>query len=138
MLSLEGLLNNNMDIFTSSSGLFDECISIVAPTFQGQYCSVFFKIEEGTDRGNQRDGDGHTFKLPRAGFCIPSSCSSLDFRSSVSQLITRNTLITNSTSSIVTITDENYCYTKKKLESSTSKFDGPDIAVTYMHFLNKY
>jgi len=118
-------------LFTPSTGLFDACIFSEAPTFEGQYCSAFFKVEQGIGREKQRDGDGYTFKLPRVGFCIPSSCSSSDFRSSVSQLIARNALVTNTTSAIVTITDENYCFTKKKIMESSafSQFDGPGIAV---------
>lgn len=140
MLSLDGLSLNYMEAFTSSPGLFDPCLSIEAPTFQGQYCSAFFKTEEGIERDKQRDGDDYTFKLPRVGFCIPSSCSSSDFRSSVSQLINKNAaLVTNRTSSIVIITDENYCFTKKKISESSaySQFDGPDIAVLYstLHYL---
>ncbi len=79
----------------------------------------------------QQNSDGHTFKLPRVGFCIPSSCSSSDFRSSVSQMIDRKSLAVsnvNVNSSIVTINDENYCYTRNKIEQA-AQFDGPDIAV---------
>jgi len=77
----------------------------------------------------QQNSDGHTFKLPRVGFCIPSSCSSSDFRSSVSQMIDRKSLaVSNVNSSIVTINDENYCYTRNKIEQA-AQFDGPDIAV---------
>ncbi len=129
-LSLDGLLNS-IEAFTSSPGLFDECLSIEAPTFQGQFCSVFFKNEEGMDKDKQRDGDDHTFKFPRVGFCCPSSCTSSDLRSSVSQLIARNALAINTTSIIATVTDEHHCYTKKKTELSASQFDGPDFAALY-------
>lgn len=79
----------------------------------------------------ERDGDENTFKLPRVGFCIPSSCNSSDFRSSVKQLVSKKALTHNLTSSIVVITDENYCYTQKKIDSGP-QFDGPDIAVLYL------
>ena len=79
----------------------------------------------------ERDGDENTFKLPRVGFCIPSSCNSSDLRSSVKQFVARKALIHNQTSSIVVITDENYCYTQRKIDS-VPQFDGPDIAVLYL------
>jgi len=42
ILSLEGL--KNIEVFSTSPGLFDECLSIEAPSsFQGQYCSAFFQ-----------------------------------------------------------------------------------------------
>jgi len=78
----------------------------------------------------ERDGAENTFKLPRVGFCIPSSCNSSDLRSSVKQLVARQALTLNLTSSIVVITDENYCYTQRKIDS-VPQFDGLDIAVLY-------
>ncbi len=133
LLSLEGL-SNNTEVFTSSAGLFDECLAIEAPSFQGKYCSTFFKKEAILDenifnvsnRGMNERGR-QTYRLPQVGFCIPSSCTSLDLRSAVSQLIASKS---NGTSFVVTITDENYCYTQKKMVS-TPQFDGPDIAVMY-------
>ena len=112
LLSLESLLLEDIDIFTSSPGLFDECVAVEGPSFQGQYCSLFFEME-----------DKETILLPRVGFCIPSSGSAKDLRVSVAQLIT-DTKISNRS----LITDENYCFTRKKIDS-TPEFDGPDIAV---------
>lgn len=136
LLSFESL--KNFDVFSTSAGLYDECLSIESPaSFQGQYCSAFFERNgnpDDTQASNsmvfkERDGDGTTFLLPRIGFCIPSSCNPSDFRLSVSQLV--STLMighsNNRTSSIITIVnDENYCYTRKKIES-TPKFDWLDI-----------
>lgn len=73
--------------------------------------------------------------LPSVDFCIPSSCSVEDFRSAIAQLVGSGT-IGNITSeegvvyhtSIVTKTDDKYCYTKKKV-AAAPEFDGPDIAV---------
>lgn len=113
-LSLDGLKNMD-ESFTSSPGLFDECLAVKAPLFQGQYCSLFF----------EKEGIKETFLLPRIGFCIPSSCSAQDLEVSVAHLLTKADL--DSQSSLV-ITDENYCYTREDIES-TPKFDGPVIAV---------
>ena len=139
VMTMEGF--KNFEVFSSSPGLFDECLSVESsPTnysFQGQYCSAFFKqvpissTSESKDVVNaEQNGDGGTYWLPRIGFCIPSSCSPSDFRSSVSQWIAHNALGANQTSLIITINDENYCYTKKKVDS-TPQFDGPSIAVFY-------
>ena len=136
-LSLEGL--NNFNVFSSSPGLFDECLSVEASTFQGQYCSAFFQTEILLRENNnsimesvapkERVGDENTFKLPRVGFCIPSSCSPSEFRSSVSQLINNyNNSKAMDDTFIVTITDENFCYTKKKIESYP-RLDGPSIFI---------
>lgn len=137
LLSVKGL--KNKDTFTTSPGLFEECLSTesLPNSFQGQFCSIFFKIEPDMNTKTdykvikERDGDENTFKLPRVGFCIPSSCSSSDFRSSVKQFVVRKALTLNLTSSIVVITDENYCYTQRKIDSAP-QFDGPDIAVLYL------
>ncbi len=136
LLSLESL--KNFYVFSTSAGLYDECLSIESPTysFQGQYCSAFFERSRNPDDANaksmvfkERDGDGTTFLLPRIGFCIPSSCNPSDFRLSVSQLISSLMIghDSNGTSSVITIVnDGNYCHTRKKIES-TPKFDWLDI-----------
>ena len=134
LMTLEGI--NNFDVFAPSPGLFDECLSVESPySFQGQYCSAFFIIvpinnnEESKGMAEaEKDGDAITYQLPRIGFCLPSSCSPSDFRSSVRQWITRNS-DANRTSLIVTINDANYCYTRKKVDSITPPFDGPTITV---------
>ncbi len=124
-----------MEVFILSPGLFDECLAIEAPSFQGKYCSAFFKKEAKIDDNILKvsnrglNGDGKTYRLPQVGFCIPSSCSLSDLRSAVSQLIASKSNAT-SFSLAVTITDENYCYTQKKNDSAP-QFDGPDIAVMY-------
>jgi len=129
---------NNFDGFSSSPGLFDECLSVEAPNFQGQYCSAFFQKEillNNNSKSNmkfaskERVGDENTFKLPRVGFCIPSSCSPSEIRSSVSQLIKNNkNFKAVDDAFIVTITDGNFCYTKKKIESYP-QLDGPSIFI---------
>jgi hypothetical protein len=67
--------------------------------------------------------DAMAFILPSLSLCIPSSCSASDLGQSVAEII-GNYVIGNQ--SIVTIADENYCYTE---DNSPIKFDGPDIAV---------
>ena len=76
LLSVEGL--KNKDTFTSSPGLFDECLAIESPySFQGQFCSVFFQLEPDIGIENHKKvikeqvGDENTFYLPRVGFCLP-------------------------------------------------------------------
>lgn len=143
----------NMDVFTTSPGLFDLCLAVESPYhFHGQYCSVFFKEEHPTisktesrvmnkSRVVQIKGDGNTYTLPRVGFCIPSSCSPLDFRSAVAKMIahsiddlknysenSQQTSYNNSHPNLVVIADENYCYTKEKIAESTAKFDELTIA----------
>ena len=81
-----------------------------------------------------RDTDYYSRQLLSMDYCIPSSCSAEDFRSSIAQLIGSKT-IDNITydgviyyNSMVTLTDERYCYTQEKTEAA-SNLDGLDIAV---------
>ena len=91
---------------------------------------VLNKLFEGSVRG-VRDrvepklsgSDAMVFILPSLGLCIPSSCSASDLGQSVAKLV-GSYVIANQ--SIVTIADENYCYTE---DDSPTSFDGPDIAV---------
>lgn len=155
LLSFEGL--RNMDVLTTSPGLFDECLSVESPhDFNSQYCSVFFKeehptiLETGSHDMNKTSvvhltGDGYTYTLPRVGFCIPSSCSPLDFRSTVTKMIaysiddfenysedSRKTSYNTSHRVLVAITDKNYCYTKEKITESAARFDQLTIAFMYI------
>ena len=91
-----------------------------------------------------RDTDINSKNLPSVDFCIPTSCSMEDFRSLVVQLI-GSRAIGNITyegnfyyTSMVAVTDKNYCYTKEKI-NATPKFDGADITVMYNRIiLNLY
>ncbi|XP_059352860.1 nose resistant to fluoxetine protein 6-like isoform X2 [Daphnia carinata] len=81
-----------------------------------------------------RDTDRYSRYLSALDYCIPSSCSAEDFRWSIAQLI-GGRAIDNTTyegnsyyTSMVAVSDENYCYTKEKI-TATPSFDGPDIAV---------
>lgn len=67
--------------------------------------------------------DAMAFILPSLSLCIPSSCSASDLGQSLANII-GSYVIGNQ--SIVTIADENYCYTEDNLPVS---LDGPDIAV---------
>ncbi len=127
-----------MEVFQTSPGLFDECLYVKTPSFKGQYCSAFFRSKAGDEPAKviEQEGDRWTANGPnRVGFCIPSSCSASDFRSSVAQ-ITRKALEGNHTSSIIILTDENYCYTQKKIDSAP-EFDGLDITFLYKPKLNE-
>lgn len=134
---IEGF-KNNFDVFSSSPGLFDECLLVESPySFQGQYCSAFFKelsISDSDDRSKlvvARESDGPMHRLPRIGFCISSSCSPSYFRSSVSQWITRNALKTNQTSLIVTINDDTATALRRKW------IQLPNGMVLQLQFCNK-
>ena len=70
--------------------------------------------------------DALNYVLPSFPLCLPSSCSASDLGQSVAQLI-GSYVIANQ--SIVTITDENYCFTQDDQDSPS--FDGADIAVMY-------
>lgn len=131
-------------------------------SFQGQYCTVFFQSElvtpgelDDTYKSDQEfDGlqslrrllFGPKLKMPKvrntnpaskhlmgADFCIPSSCSVEDFRSSVAQLVgsraSGNTTVDGIFyyKSVVTIADDKYCYTKEKT-ATTPQFNGADIS----------
>ena len=81
-----------------------------------------------------KDTDYYSQYLPSLDYCIPSSCTVEDFRTSIAQLVGSRT-IDNVTvdgvsyyTSMVTITDDNYCYTREKI-ATPPKFDGPDIAM---------
>lgn len=64
-----------------------------------------------------------TYVLPSLSFCVPSSCSSADLGQAVAQLA-GSYIIANY--SIVTVTDERYCFVD---DADPPSFDGPDIAV---------
>jgi hypothetical protein len=81
-----------------------------------------------------RSSDPNSKNLMALDYCIPSSCSAQDFRSSVAQLV-GSRVIGNTTydgnfyyTSMVTINDENYCYTTEKIHTPP-KYNGADITV---------
>jgi hypothetical protein len=81
-----------------------------------------------------RNSDLNSKNLMALDYCIPSSCSAQDFRSSVAQLV-GSRVIGNTTydgnfyyTSMVTINDENYCYTTEKIHTPP-KYNGADITV---------
>ena len=81
-----------------------------------------------------RDSDPNSKNLIALDYCIPSTCTAEDFRSSVAQLV-GSRVIGNTTyddnfyyTSMVTINDENYCYTTEKIHAPP-KYNGADIAV---------
>ena len=64
-----------------------------------------------------------TYILPSISFCLPSSCSAADLGQAVAELV-GSYIIANY--SIVTVTDEPYCFNDNVDPPS---FDGPDITV---------
>ena len=132
-------------IFMSNAiGLFDQCLSIRVNTsgvgpFRGRYCSVYFKTEaldessvSASWRVEPKQSDGY-FGLVNpisqgVGLCVPSVCSAADVRHAVAQLVGIFPLPgpRGNRSSIVTITDERYCYSE---DDPPLEFDAADIAV---------
>ena len=137
-----------------ADGLFDECLAVRTPRFEGQYCTAAFLLEtvdpseiipaennyqlgrrnplafiqllgllSGSDRVDPKviGADPNTYMRPSVSFCLPSSCSADDLGKAVAQLI-GGYVIANS--SIVTLTDELYCF---KENSDPKPLDGVDI-----------
>lgn len=137
-------------IFTESgnvdhqSGLFDECISIQPGKvpFQGKYCSIFFDLRtfDGLSPGSDtlrkpvEEEPLETvsyFQMASASFCIPSTCSAHDLRSAVAQRIGHR-FDSQMNYSVVTISNEDYCFTKEKIDS-TRKLEGLSIIPMYVN-----
>ena len=145
-----------------ADGLFDECLAVRAPNFDGQYCTAYFKAEPVTESeiiwspeaaykedAEERSAnfvtllnllgflspntgrvepkvetaDEITYALPSISFCLPSSCSAQDLGQAVAELI-GSYIIANY--SIVTVTDERYCFKENK---DLISFDAPEITV---------
>ena len=73
--------------------------------------------------------------LPGIDFCIPSSCSAMDFSRAVSEFVGQKIVYTdvdesNETSyySILTYAGDDWCHTRESVDKSRH-FDGPDIAI---------
>ena len=131
------LMNNAM-------GIFDQCLGIDVNTsqvgpFRGKYCSVYFKLEalDGPPASanwliDAKESDGY-FGLINPlsqglGMCVPSICSAADVRHAVARLVGKVPLSdpSGNRSSVVTITDERYCYSQ---DDPPREFDASDIAV---------
>lgn len=138
-----------------ADGLFDECQAVRAPGFDGQYCTVFFSaapvdpseiiptenhqlsrtnyitifellgLVSGLDRVEPKVSEGgfYSYILPSINFCVPSSCSAEDLGRAVAELVGGFVIANNS---IVTVTNEQYCF---KESNQPKPLDGPDIAV---------
>ena len=137
------------EIIHHESGLFDECLSVQSDRvpFRGQYCTVFFELKlidpingnEGytsnTSREEEHDGrvehseNVYYYQRPSVGFCLPSTCSAGDLTSAVAQLVGHRT-IKGRRFSIVAIANENYCYTREKIDVGRTTFDSVTLAVT--------
>jgi hypothetical protein len=119
------------------SGFFDECLLVESDgvPFQGQYCTVFFKLQSVEDAGdhvNNFNGEKETesiftYHKPTVGFCLPSTCSANDLNSAVSQFLGFR-IVHDRNFSVVAISDENNCCSKEKIQSS-SIFDNLTIII---------
>ena len=119
------------------NGNFDKCLSVQSDRehIVGQYCTVFLNVEPVPDEFLI---NGTKLKEPRMskvevpknlyeslptkdagiGFCLPSSCSASDLRSAVAQRVGRNMIEPGK--SVVTIADENHCFTNEKIASHSA------------------
>lgn len=132
-------------------GLFDECISIKPSDvpFQGKYCSVFFDLRPqspSTRSTPESDPEAQAsesffeeepeetvsyFQKTSVSFCIPSTCSAQDVRSAVAQRIGQHSrFVKRINSSVVTITNEDYCFTGEK-SGGTRQLDTVAVVILY-------
>jgi hypothetical protein len=118
-----------------ADGLFDECLAVRAPEFDGQYCTVFFtsavvnqseilpdRIEPKVAEADAKIGNYPSIH-PSTAFCLPSSCNAADLGQAVAELAGSYVIANHS---IVTITDERYCF---KANSVPPSFDSVTIIV---------
>jgi hypothetical protein len=139
---VENLIHTGSDYVHHDLGLFDECISVQPHNvpFQVQYCTVFFDLTLVSNRLNNEKANPSTFEfvtiakegepknhlsnflMPSISFCLPSTCSARDLRSTVAQRIGYR-LVQKRNFSLVAISSENYCYTQTKLSANSIQFD---------------
>lgn len=108
-----------------------DIISRISPDEEYDERSNFITIFQilgqllGSDRVEPKmSGVGpYTFVLPSISFCLPSSCSADDLGKAVAQLVGSYVIANNS---IVTLTDEQYCF---KDTDEKRILDGPDVTV---------
>lgn len=72
--------------------------------------------------------DFNSYFLPSLSLCLPSTCSADDFGQAVAQLVGEYVI---GNYSIVTVTDENYCF---KENNPPVQLNGADICVMYDRF----
>ena len=123
-------------------GMFDECIAVVNPSFQGKYCTVFFhqnkmkiinqsETEEQDINNSNNQGEPvenmSNFVKPSVAFCIPSSCTASDLRSAVANRLRHRLNLP----SLVSVTSEDFCYTRDKIKAD-SKFGIGGIFTMYL------
>ena len=122
-------------------GMFDECIGVVNPSFQGKYCTVFFhqnkmkiinqsETEEQDINNSNNQGEPvenmSNFVKPSVAFCVPSTCSAGELRSAVANRIRHL--------SLVSVTSEDFCYTQEKIKADR-KFGLGAIITRYKYNL---
>lgn len=142
------LLRTQADNTRYELGLFDQCLSVQAEggSFNGQYCSAFFETapilsdDEIDDEGILKEPKlkrvtppKHYFdSLPSkdglVSFCLPSTCTASDLGSALGQWVGRTPIGPGNNMSIVTITDDRYCFTREKIDAQSVP-DRPTIAV---------
>ena len=119
------------------SGLFDECLSVQPDgvPFQGQYCTIFFKLKAVQEAGDDEyifDGEEEkesvfTYQKPSVSFCLPSTCTAGDLNSAFDQLLGFR-VVNGQNFSIVPIGNAYNCYTKEKIQAN-STFDAVTITI---------
>ena len=117
-------------------GLFDECLAAVDPirdkdiisSFEAKYCTIFFHQQQGEMTSNEGEpvDNMSNFVIPSVAFCIPSTCSARELRSAMASRVRHL--------SLVSITSEDYCYTRDKIRSQ-NKFGTGEIATRYIKSL---
>lgn len=146
----EDLIYSGSGNIHHETGLFDQCVSIQPDDvpFQGQYCTVFFGLnglfpKEIVDNylsdpslindevRYRKEGEPNqnvsAYQMPSVSFCLPSTCSVRDLRWAVAQRVGHR-LVNNMNLSLVTISNEDYCYTRQKLDDSKIP-DTPTLVV---------
>lgn len=119
-----------------------------SPTSPAKYCTVFFgvevagpgeidhnnedpskkeeiliygersrKLKKAKTKETDQPANAHIM-MPSVGLCVPASCSAADLRSAVANLRGLRTIGPRFDISLVTITDDRYCYTRKDVNET--------------------
>ena len=71
-----------------------------------------------------------SFRMPSVSFCIPSTCSASDLRSAVAQRVGYR-VVNGINHTIVTISSEEYCHTKLKINVNNITTDNVALITLY-------
>ena len=134
---IEDLVYTGSGNIHHESGLFDECLSIQSNDmpFRGQYCTVFFDLKPtknsiSESKEAEPDDTMTSFRMPSVSFCIPSTCSASDLRSAVAQRVGYR-VVNGINHTIVTISSEEYCHTKHKINVNNITTDNVALITLY-------